>query len=74
MHRFSEELRPSRLFEFRSIIPMAAAELHNIDQVQSTLREVIDEEYAPEPDCELQEELRRRIEASTTEMNDVRVT
>ena len=73
INRIPEELRPSRMFDFKSILPMAAAELYNVDVVQETLRNIIEEEYAEDGE-DLQDKLLKHISASNTELADVRVT
>lgn len=52
---------------------MAAAELYNVDVVQETLRNIIEEEYAEDGE-DLQDKLLKHISASNTELADVRVT
>lgn len=73
MDGIPEELRPTRLFDFKSIMPMSAAELQNIDEVKETLRRTIDEEYAGDG-AQLHEKLRESIRFSNNEIADTLVT
>lgn len=73
MGRIPDDLRPQRLFDFKSILPMAATELYNIDKVKDTLRQVIEEEYA-DPTEEQYGNLCSSIKFSNSEAADTIVT
>ncbi|XP_067931987.1 GTP-binding protein 10-like [Watersipora subatra] len=73
MLKIPEELRPTRLFEFKSILPMSAAERFNIEEVKASLRETIEEAYA-EDSYEMQDTLQQFVQFSNTELADTKVT
>lgn len=73
MHKIPEEHRPSKTFDFKSIIPMSAVLEENIDVVKRTLREVIEEEYTAD-DQTVQEKLQAHIKLYNEEMAEVKLT
>lgn len=73
MFKIPEELRPTRLFEFKSILPMSAAERFNIEEVKASLRETIEEAYA-EDSYEMRDTLQQFVQFSNTELADTKVT
>lgn len=73
MDIISEDLRPTRLFDFKSIQPMCAVLGENIGTIKHTLRSVIDEEYGASAET-IQHKLHTHIQRSNTEIADVKVT
>jgi len=53
-------LRPSRLVDFKSIIPISAVLEQNIDNVKQTVRDVIESEFTEDRET-IQEKLQNHL-------------
>lgn len=60
LHTIPEKLRPSRLVDFKSIIPISAVLEQNIDNVKQTVRDVIESEFTEDRET-IQEKLQNHL-------------
>lgn len=66
-----EEIRPQKLLKFEKIIPISAKDSQNIEYVQHTLREVLDE-WAAVKHLPSEDEIKKRLQEQVTEKANIR--